>query len=550
DALAHAHERSVVHRDVKPDNVMVERDEASGAEVVKVVDFGLAKLLDAGGAMSPPGAMVGTLQYSSPEQAKGEPVDGRADLYAAGVLLFELLAGALPFAASSQIGFAVAHVTQPAPRLSERHAALGLPRSFDELLARALEKSPARRFQSAKEMRAALDMAEADLPAQATVQRVSGRISAASGPVPARPAAPIPTPGAQTTPSKPAASLPGAVAAAAAGAGDKTFTTGSPPPAALADVPPTPQILAPGTVVGRYVIEGTLGMGGMGAVYRGRHVHMKRPAAVKVIQSALAQDEVMRKRFLREARVASLFRHPCVVELYDFDEAGDLCYLAMELVDGQPLDKVLREGGPLPLPRAARVFDQILDALAAAHQGGVVHRDLKPANVMLCAGDRVKILDFGIARFLQPEGGSGGGSGSSSGLTAIGDFVGTPAYASPEQIQGFGVDGRADLYTCGVMLFEALAGRRPFVAKTAQEYLDQHLASPPPALWAARPDLPSVMELDAIVQKAMAKDSADRYQSALEMREAVLAVAGPYLAVEHAPTRRHEKPASASGVAT
>jgi hypothetical protein len=169
---------------------------------------------------------------------------------------------------------------------------------------------------------------------------------------------------------------------------------------------------------------------------------------------------------------------------------------------------------------------------------------------MIGAHDRVKVLDFGIARFLERAQAEAGTS-TSSGLTALGDFIGTPAYAAPEQIQGFQVDARADLYTTGVMLFEVAAGRRPFLSTTAQGYIDQHLGSPPPALWAAKPDLPHVKALDAIVQKALAKDPEERWQSAPEMREALLAVVGPLIPVEHAPTRRYDRPpASASGVMT
>ncbi len=521
EGLAHAHDRGVVHRDVKPENILVETDRATGAEVARLVDFGLAKLVDdeeGGGRFTTPGAVLGTCQYLAPEQAQGQDVDGRADVYSTGIVLYEAIAGELPFRERSHVAFALAHLTKPAPRLGEVRPELGIPRALDEALKRALEKARESRFATARAFREALEAAAADLP-------------------PEPPAVDLPTdfPSSGPTAATSATSVTSATSATSA-------TLAPAPPAPPA--PPTPPAPQPtpappgdlsrlpgGYTLGRYVIDGRLGGGGMGTVYRARHVLMQRPVALKVLQPEIAADAGMRARFHREARIASRFRHPAVVELYDFDDVGGVLCLAMELVEGRPLDEVLRaeKDRRLETSRVARIFDQLLDALAAAHEGGVVHRDLKPSNLIVGPGDRLKVLDFGIARLLDPgvEGGAPG-----QGLTRLGEFIGTPVYAAPEQIQGHGVDGRTDIYQTGVILFELLAGRRPFVSQTPKGYLVQHVIDPPPPLSAFRPELSRVQELDAIVARALAKSPHDRFQTAQEMRRALLSVLGPFTPVE------------------
>jgi serine/threonine-protein kinase len=296
------------------------------------------------------------------------------------------------------------------------------------------------------------------------------------------------------------------------------------PAAAAAPAPGAIAGLGPGVVVGRYRIEKVIGGGGMGQVYRARHVHMNRIAALKVLQPEIAGDAAIRARFLREARIASVLHHPCVVELYDFDDVGGFCTLAMQLVDGRPLHDVLAAEPERRLApeRVARIFDQVLDALAAAHRAGIVHRDLKPSNIMVGRDDKVTILDFGIARIREPE-----GQADNENLTQLGEFLGTPAYAAPEQIQGRVVDGRTDLYTAAVILFQLLAGRRPFECPTAKGYLAKHIVEAPPPLSTFRPDLPRIAELDAICARGLAKDPKQRFQSADEMRAALLAVLPP-----------------------
>ncbi len=556
DALAHAHERHVIHRDIKPENVLVERDAATGAEVVRVVDFGIAKVLENGDgpktAMTTPGAAIGTYMYLSPEQAEGKPVDGRSDEYSAAVVLWELLAGELPFRSQSEVGYAVAHATRPAPRLLSVHGELAraVPPPLDAAVARALEKDPGARFPSCREFRRALldAMASAtvavaaaggggggggggdagdEAPASVIILRgleANGGVDPALGPegtrilvppdptvplVPRRPPAGTPSPAAASTPS---VSPPSGVwAGGGLGAGSGSGSRGA----------RTPLALPPGTVVGRYVLGAMLGGGGMGTVFSARHVHTQRVVALKVLHPDVARNETVRARFLREARVASRFRHPCVADVFDFDDVGGYCYLAMELAEGWSLREALVGEERLEPARVARIYDQLLDALAAAHEAGVIHRDLKPSNILVDADDRVKVLDFGIARILEPE-----GTGAGERLTRLGDFVGTPAYAAPEQIRGLAVDARTDLYQAGVMLFEVLAGRRPFVSESPEGYALLHVNERAPLLSSVLPGLERAAELDRVVGRALAKEPRDRFQTAREMREAVIPALG------------------------
>ncbi len=280
--------------------------------------------------------------------------------------------------------------------------------------------------------------------------------------------------------------------------------------------------LSPGSRLGPYTVGPALGEGGMAVVYRATHVATGREVALKVMRPELLEDAVVRARFLREARVAARFRHPCAVEVLESGEAAGSGFLAMELVAGATLADVLRGAGPLAPPRAARIFDQVLGALGAAHEGGVVHRDLKPANIMVAPpDDRVKVLDFGIARIVAVAGGTAVKS-----LTAQGEFLGTLLYASPEQIRDAKIDARGDLYQVGLIVFEALTGRRPHEATTVPKLVRARLTEPAPAVSALRPGLPRGPEIDAFVARALAKEPDARFPSAAEMRAALLAALG------------------------
>ncbi|HEY3494252.1 MAG TPA: serine/threonine-protein kinase [Polyangiaceae bacterium] len=261
-------------------------------------------------------------------------------------------------------------------------------------------------------------------------------------------------------------------------------------------------------VAGRYRVLGHLGSGGMGAVYRAEHVHMRKTVALKVLHAELCRVNEVVARFEREAIAAGHIDHPNVVAASDFGKLEDgSFYLVLEYVDGRSLRSLL-EQGPLPHARSVEIARQTALALRAAHALGIVHRDLKPDNVMLVpepgGGDRVKVLDFGIARVTIP-----GSAPDATNLTRVGVIMGTVAYMSPEQATGQEVDGRTDLYALGVMLYEMISGRQPFEAELPSQVLARQLVEKPPPLPAGTPPA-----LSALVLALMEKGAADRPESA------------------------------------
>ena len=279
----------------------------------------------------------------------------------------------------------------------------------------------------------------------------------------------------------------------------------------------TPQQLGP------YRIVRPLGQGGMGAVYEAIQEPIGRRVAVKVLLAQHAQDRDAVARFFNEARAVNLIEHPSIVQVSDYGQATDgTVYLAMEFLRGQTLSDRLASmaaaGQRVSIPEVVRWASQLSDALAAAHDKSVIHRDLKPSNVMLvqdsavAGGIRAKLLDFGIAKLAQ---------GDSRG-TASGAVFGTPQYMSPEQCAGAGgVDAQTDVYALGVMLFEALAGRLPFLAGTALEYMGQHAFKEPPALATLAPQAPA--ELQSLVHQMLHKDRSVR-PTMREVRSALVSL--------------------------
>src|SRR5919197_1115716 len=265
-----------------------------------------------------------------------------------------------------------------------------------------------------------------------------------------------------------------------------------------------PERLAPGAgrTFGGYTIDSLLGRGGMGTVYLATHKRLGRKVALKLISPELALDEGFRARFLRESQLAASLDHPNVIPIYDADEVDGVLYLAMRYVSGPSLQTAIRDRGPLSPGETLRVAEQIGGALDAAHAAGLVHRDVKPANILLAEPDRhVYLCDFGLARRT-----------SSHGVTQAGSFLGSVDYCSPEQIQGAPLDGRADVYSLGCVLFHCLAGRPPYVRDTEVDVLHAHLHDPPPALSEVRADVPDAV--DAVLRRAMAKAPEDRYAGA------------------------------------
>ncbi|MFC9817494.1 protein kinase [Streptomyces virginiae] len=250
---------------------------------------------------------------------------------------------------------------------------------------------------------------------------------------------------------------------------------------------------------GRYRLEALLGRGGMGEVWRAHDPLLDRKVAIKFLPPDLADGHVV-DRFHREARVTARLQHPGITQVFDSGAQDGQLHLVMELLDGRNLGAVLGEGKPgLPVRRAVDLAAQVADALSYAHRADIVHRDIKPANLMLVAGGRVKVCDFGIAGFVLAD----------SGLTREGSLMGTPDYMAPEQCRGLRVDGRADLYALGCVLFALLTGRPPFT--TCGDFrvvMMDHIHTPPPPLASLRPGVP--VELDRLVSVLLAKDPGER----------------------------------------
>jgi serine/threonine-protein kinase len=288
-----------------------------------------------------------------------------------------------------------------------------------------------------------------------------------------------------------------------------------------------PAVPEPTEIAGRYIVEKKLGAGAFGTVYKAKDKVLKRMVAIKTIrlEGLAAQGaglEEMLQRFQREAEVSAQLRHPNIVTIHDLGNAEGLSYLAMEFIDGVGLEKVIAQAGRLPVERAASLGAQVADALGFAHKNGVVHRDIKPANIMVEAGDRVKVTDFGIARLTE----------SAEHLTMTGSLLGTPSYMSPEQARGGEIDGRSDLFSLGCVLYEMLAGRKAFRGESITALIFKIITEPPPPLRELAPDVPEAML--RVVEKAMAKAPEARYQTGNELAEDLRALTR----AGHVPTLR------------
>ena len=265
-------------------------------------------------------------------------------------------------------------------------------------------------------------------------------------------------------------------------------------------------------IADRYHVIGKLGAGGMGQVYLAEHVKMGRRSALKVMNPALVKDADAISRFNREAANASRINHPHVADVYDFGETSDgIIYLAMELVEGPPLTKLIEGEGPLSPSRAATIVRQAAEALAVAHDMGIVHRDLKPDNIMIArnrdGSDCAKIVDFGIAKAAD---------NAAQKVTKTGLVIGTPEYMSPEQLAGDTLDGRSDIYSLALVAFNMLTGKLPFPAETAQESMIMRLTEQPRKLAEMRPDVPWTEPVQAALDRALQRDVNARYASAIE----------------------------------
>ncbi len=344
------------------------------------------------------------------------------------------------------------------------------------------------------------------------------------------PLATQPPPGSITSPGEPATALPSQPPGGVPLAIPTNVPTASMAAAYTGDDP-----LVGKTLVGRYVIAKKLGEGGMGSVYLASHIVLEKQVALKVLHGEYARKPDLVERFMQEAKAASRIRHENVIDISDFGVTDDgFVFFAMELLKGNDLHELVArarlDGNVLPWDRSRHIFLQICSALAAAHGHGIVHRDLKPENVYLIEflgrPDFVKLLDFGIAKLAEADGGE-------RKLTRTGMLFGTPEYMSPEQARGDKVDHRVDIYAMACILFQLLTGRVPFEAENFMGVLSLHLTEAPPEIPPAtleRAGAPA--GLAAIVAKGLAKKPADRWQTIEEMAAAIRALDGDALVEE------------------
>jgi serine/threonine protein kinase/Tol biopolymer transport system component len=440
--LAAAHAKGIVHRDVKPANVIV-----SPEGRVKIVDFGIAKLADQS-RLTRDGTAVGTAGYMAPEQIRGEPSDARVDVWALGVVLYEMLTGRLAFSGDTDQD-RVRQILSKEPEAIPLLRA-GVPPELERIVGRALAKNLAERYGRIEEMRSDLLAVAALLGSSLPVDVLDPtRVEIPSG-----------------------------------------------SSARLGVVQDTGSLA--GRTIGHYRILEHIGGGGMGVVYKAEDLHLSRTVALKFLPPELIRDPEAKARFLQEARTASGLDHPNICTIHDVGETEDgRLYLAMPHYEGEILRRKI-ERGPLPIDEATDIAQQIARGLAKAHRGGIIHRDIKPANLMVTSDGVVKILDFGLAKLA-----------GSAAITRTGSSLGTPAYMSPEQARGDEVDHRADLWSLGVVLYEMVAGRRPFRGEHESAVLYALLNEEPRPLTQERPDAPP--ELEHIVEGLLAKNPADRY---------------------------------------
>jgi DNA-binding NarL/FixJ family response regulator/tRNA A-37 threonylcarbamoyl transferase component Bud32 len=290
---------------------------------------------------------------------------------------------------------------------------------------------------------------------------------------------------------------------------------------ASAGTTPAPSLLdlerARRTVIGdRYSVDGVLGRGGMGIVYKGTHLLMERPVAIKMLHPEYASDELVCRRFQTEAKSLSLLSHPNLVAVYDFGiTAGNEPFMVMDYHKGLGLEDILDNHEPMTTQQAIDIFCQVCDALTAVHNRDIIHRDIKPSNIVISEDGNVKLVDFGIAKSVDAN---------AMNLTMAGEVVGTPKYMSPEQCMGLALDQRSDIYALGCVMYEVFTGRAPFSADSFYEMVRQHVDKEPSRVPFLHSPMTVPAELQKIVLTALSKDPDTRHQTAADLKQALLQV--------------------------
>jgi serine/threonine protein kinase len=273
-------------------------------------------------------------------------------------------------------------------------------------------------------------------------------------------------------------------------------------------------VLSPGSTIAGYEIEGVVGSGGIGILYRARQLRLDRPVALKLVDADVAREPVVRERLRREARTVAALDHPNVVPLYEAGEEDGVVYIVTRWVDGTELGTLIRRDGPMEPARAARIVAQIASALEVAHEKGLIHRDVKPSNVIVTSEDHVYLTAFGLSKR----------AGSASGFTGTAQMLGTIDYVAPEQIEGSEPDARGDVYGLACVLFETLTGTAPFAGESGgMAKMWAHINAEPPSVRERRPDVPQA--LDDVIRRGLAK-TPDARPSAAAFGPAVLDAVG------------------------
>jgi serine/threonine protein kinase/tetratricopeptide (TPR) repeat protein len=450
--LEAAHVEGVVHRDLKPQNIMVD-----GAARVWLMDFGLARSMELSG-LTRTGVLMGTPDYMSPEQARAEKVDARSDLFSLGIIFFEMLTGRLPFQADTLMAKLLQRVQQRAVAVTEIDPTI--PPGVSAVVSKCLEPDVTKRYQSVHEV---LDDLMGDTKSMG--------------------------------------------ASSSSGSSSVASSTSSGAPSAASSI--SLAELGPGSQFGpRYRIESVIGEGGMGKVYKAHDSDLDRTVALKLVRPELAKDENSLQRFKQELLLASSISHRNILRIHDLGDVDGVKFISMAFVQGMDLHDLIAKLGRLPTERAVNIAKQLAGALEAAHAEGVVHRDLKPRNVLIDVDDHIYISDFGLAKSLDAD---------KTGMTRVGEVLGTPRYMSPEQAESKSADNRSDIYSLGIILYEMLTGEVPFTGESSLQVMFQHVQQKPKDPRLLNPEMPEY--LAAVILKCLEKDPALRYQNAQELMQ-------------------------------
>lgn len=452
--LQYSHSRDIIHRDLKPENIMILENDK-----VKIMDFGLARPESSN--LTKKGTPIGTPVYMSPEQIRGLKVDKRTDIFSFGVLFYELLTYRTPFEGDNIAVISKILHEEPKQLLLENCD------FFDELqqtISKCLQKKPEDRFHDSTELMndvsAILDKA---LQGKKIHELLTERCS-------------LPKP---------------------RGLHEATLESDAEEETSSIEPPGERKV---GEVISHFQIIERLGGGGMGVVYKAEDLTLKRIVALKFLVPELTADDEARKRFLNEAQAASALDHPNICNIHEISETGDgQIFICMAYYVGENLKQRLAKG-KLEIADSLNIAQKIGRGLAKAHQRDIIHRDIKPANIFVTEDGEVKILDFGLAKL------AGGSTG-----TKAGTMMGTLRYMSPEQVQGFELDPRTDIWSFGVLMYEMLTGQLPFHSDYDLALIYSIVNEDPVAVSQLCDEIPS--ELENVITKALKKDLDDRYGS-------------------------------------